>query len=144
MRSVRAKTFQSTWRRSSPGESARYSANSWLNPKSGERCSPATKPSTTVLATRSRWEMPAKSAGSMKRVGVRGCINYLSKKRSHECERGTQECVRHTLLRALHLLLRFGLPLEQTFQDGVRIQALGFGVEVQQNAMAQDGSGQSA
>src|SRR5258708_18909565 len=72
--SVRAKTFQSTCRKSSPGVYARYSANSWLNPKSGERWRPATKPSTTVLATRSRCEIPARSAGSMKRVGVRGCI----------------------------------------------------------------------
>ena len=67
-------------------------------------------------------EMPDSSAGSMKRVGVRGCINI--QKRSQECERGTQECVRHSEL------LRFGLPLEQTLQNRIRIQALGFRVEV--------------
>src|ERR1700685_3577653 len=65
--SVRAKTFQSTWRRSSPGVYARYSANSWLKPKSGERCRPATKPSTTVFATRSSPEIPASTVGSRKR-----------------------------------------------------------------------------
>ena len=39
---------------------------------------------------------------------------------------------------AVYLLFRFGLPLQQALQDRVRIQALGFGVEVEQNAMAQD------
>src|SRR5437667_8830723 len=62
--SERANTFQSTWRRSSPGEYIRYSANSWLNPKSGERCKPEMKPSTTVLAIRSRLDIPASTDGS--------------------------------------------------------------------------------
>src|SRR5208337_245175 len=70
-RSVRAKTFQSTWRRSSPGEYARYSANSWLKPKSGDRCRPATNPSTTVLAMRSRLEISARTIGSRKRCTIR-------------------------------------------------------------------------
>src|ERR1019366_5831601 len=69
-RSVRANTFQSTWRRSSPGEYARYSANSWEKPKSGERWRPATNPSTTVLATRSSPEMEASVDGSRKRCSI--------------------------------------------------------------------------
>src|SRR5580700_2827223 len=60
-------------RRSSPGLYARYSANSWLKPKSGERCRPATKPSTTVLATRSRPEIPASTDGSRYRCTLGSC-----------------------------------------------------------------------
>src|SRR5690348_7382646 len=69
--SVRAKTFQSTCRRSSPSEYARYSANCCENPKSGERWSPATNPSTTVFATRSRPEMEASVAGSRNRCSIK-------------------------------------------------------------------------
>src|SRR5580700_7853195 len=97
-------------RRSSPGLYARYSANSWLKPKSGERCRPATKPSTTVLATKSRPEIPARTAGSRNR-----CTSG-SRRRRHE--------------------------FEQSNQKLVRIDASRFRVEIQQDAMAQDGDGQ--
>ncbi len=41
-------------------------------------------------------------------------------------------------------LFRLRLPIEQPLQDRVGIQALGFGMEIQQNAMAQDGSSQGS
>src|ERR1051325_2461755 len=69
--SVRAKTFQSTCRRSSPSEYARYSANSWEKPKSGDRCIPATTPSATVFATKSSDEIEASVAGSRKRCSIK-------------------------------------------------------------------------
>src|SRR5580700_6606015 len=80
-------------RRSSPGLYARYSANSWLKPKSGERCRPATKPSTTVLATRSRPEIPARILGSRNRCtsGSRG--------RRHGLEQAVQDLVRIDAIR---------------------------------------------
>src|SRR5690348_8395608 len=63
----------------------------------------------------------------MNRVGVRGCIQVNT---------GANACATG--------LFRFRLPLQQTLQDGIRIETLGLGVEIEQNAMAQDGRGQSA
>src|SRR5215472_1256117 len=134
MRSLRANTFQSTWRRSSPGVYARYSANSWLNPKSGDLWRPATKPSTTVFATRSRCDNPAKSWGSIKRVGVcDNTIASLSGRRIH-----TSANTARTSACTTAASLRLGFPLQHALQDGIRIQALGFSVEVEQDAVPED------
>src|SRR5512135_19866 len=68
-RSRRPNTFQSILRMSSPGRYGLYSAKLTLNPRWGERWSPATNPSTTVRATSSRLEIRVSTAGSRKRVG---------------------------------------------------------------------------
>src|ERR1700677_984326 len=70
---------------------------------------PATKPSTTVLATRSRLEMLWSTAGSRNR-----------------CTLGAGRC---------------GNLFEQAAQNLVGLDAVRFGVEVEQDAMAQDGDG---
>src|SRR5579884_2293592 len=122
--SVRAKTFQSTCRKSSPGVYARYSANSWLKPKSGERCRPAMNPSTTVLAIRSRLEISARTAGSRKRfvtsTGTTGCFyDWVSSAGR-----------------------RF--PFKQFPQQIVRGQAVRFSMEIQEHAMPHHGNDQGA
>src|SRR5579864_1401816 len=76
--------------------------------------------------------MPASSAGSINRVGVDGCIR---KSFSFYCV-GPKA--------GGSVSLRLGFPFEQAFQDGVGVKALGFSVEIEQNAMAQDWPGQLA
>jgi hypothetical protein len=67
-RSVRANSFQSINRMSSPGMYWRCSAKSSDRPKKGEWCRPLMNPSTTVRDSRSRLEMRARVDGSRNRV----------------------------------------------------------------------------
>ena len=126
---MRAKTFQSTWRRSSPGEYARYSANSWLKPKSGERCRPLTNPSTTVFATRSRPEIPASTDGIEEALQHRRVVS-LSLTLFHSFPIKILPIPYLRLRRRRHVF-------EQPPQNFIRIDAVRFGVEIQQDAVAQ-------
>src|SRR5918995_6777750 len=95
--------------RSSPGMYCRYSANSTLKPLNGLRCRPDSSPSTIVLAFSSRVPSRATTAGSRK--GRSGTL--------------------HPALRQRH---RFN----QAIDDGVGIDTLRLGVEVGDDAVAQD------
>src|ERR1051325_7121866 len=88
-RSVLAKTFQSTWRRSSPAVKARYWATPGDTPTPGDRCIPATNPSTTVFATKSREEMEARVAGSRNRWSISGGV--LPPRRRGDAERNAED-----------------------------------------------------
>src|SRR3954452_6744847 len=63
-RPVRAKTGQSSRRRSSPGVYSRYSANSTLKPWKGLRCWPLIAPSTSRRERKVRSEICAITSGS--------------------------------------------------------------------------------
>src|SRR4051812_11257550 len=81
-------------------------------------------PSTTVFATRSRLEMPARTAGSKNRCM---CLSWLYGNRRLE-------------INAYATLLLFG-PLngfEQTLQQIVLRQLIAFRLEIEQNAMTQN------
>src|SRR5579864_6925304 len=119
-------------RRSSPGLYARYSANSWLKPKSGERCSPATKPSTTVLAIKSRPLMEASVAGSRKRCSM----GYLW----GSCTSMGDQSTEQFLLIDASLFSRRGLSFEDPLQDVVLFQPVRLRVEIQQNPVPQNRS----
>ena len=62
--SVRASSFQSSARMSSPGEYARWSRYSTENPWYGLRCRPVRNPSTTCRATSSMFPTRASPSGS--------------------------------------------------------------------------------
>src|SRR5579864_4783998 len=74
--SVRAYTFQSTRRMSSPGTYPRCSAKSIDAPKYGARCNPLMKPSTTVFASSSRLRIRPRTFGSIKRAP--GVVDMVS------------------------------------------------------------------
>src|SRR6478736_7851298 len=123
-RSLRANTFQSIVARSSPGRYCRDSANSAEKPLSGLRCNPERKPSTMVLARSSRLPSRAMTAGSRKRSSP----GRLTRIGGSGVEAAARR--RHRL--------------EQARDDRVGVDALGLGVEVGDDAMAQDGRRQRA
>src|SRR5215510_15843665 len=100
--------------RSSPGMYCRYSANSTLNPLNGLRWRPVRNPSTIVRAFSSSVPSRATTAGSRngRSVAAQGML--------------------HPALGDRH-------AFEQTVDDRVRVDALGFGVEVRHDPVAQDG-----
>src|SRR5580704_17767964 len=95
-----------------------YSANSWLKPNFGDRCSPATKPSTTVFATRSRDEMEASTAGS------RNCCSIVRWTCGYQPR--------------FFLISRGGLQIQHLAQKIVLRQPIRFRMEIQQNPMPED------
>src|SRR5690349_1623485 len=118
-RSLRAKTFQSIVERSSPGRYWRYSANSAENPFRGLRWRPERNPSTMVRARSSRLPSRAMTDGSRNRSSP-GRLTRMTD------GSGVEAAARR----------RHGL--EQARDDRVGVDPLGLGVEVGDDAMAQD------
>src|SRR5437762_31903 len=93
-RSVLDQTFQSRWRRSSPGTYSRCCTNSTEWPKTGLLCMPEMKPSTTCRARRSSRVMRAIVSGCRKRRGSSAVVaTRLPQKQTHH--KGTKDTKAH-------------------------------------------------
>ena len=105
----------------------RYSANSTLKPLKGLRCSPERKPSTIVLAFSSSVPRRAMTAGS----------------RNAGRSTGPLRTARVAPRRPRYIpLFGTGTASEQPIDDRVRRDALGFGVEVRHDPVAQNRLGE--
>src|SRR2546427_3245087 len=102
--------------RSSPGRYCRYSSNSTLNPLNGLRWSPERNPSTTVRAFSSSVPSLAMTAGSRNRSSPgRAWLGM-----GLQAALGDRNC------------------LEQPRHDAIRVDALGFCIEVRNDSVPQD------